>query len=327
MATTVNHLFDGQILGQDVAIDEARNDSYSESTGSCSYRKSYHLQTPTGITIATARLLFSTFLKAAGRLRYNGFPIKSFNISHNEEEDLDRFFEIELEYEGTVEEDTDFEQYKIPYELNETFETGGGTVHTTQAWFTDSNNTGETVYPVDEEDPGPSSFGGVIGWNGESAEGVDVIRPAFSFTLHKKVPAAEMTTEYRQLLCLTTGCVNDDTYCGFSAGNLLLESVSGSSSAEYKEEDIQIEEDNISWPPRVYYDLTFKFRGGLSFDDLSVAGITVSKKAHQYLWIYYEKEDDTAVGVTLDRPKSVIVNDVYPSADFTLLNIYGEQDQ
>ncbi len=42
--------------------------------------------------------------------------------------------------------------------------------------------------------------------------------------------------------------------------------------------------------------------------------------------MYYEKTDDTAVGVTLDQPKTVVVNDVYPSADFAVLNIYGEQD-
>lgn len=323
---TVNHLYTGTIDGVTFSIDENRNETYSESKNTCSYHKTYHLQSEQEINISIARNRFVYWIKLANRLTLHGYPITSFNISHGEEEDLDHFYTIELDYGGEAE-DLNYEEYKIPYHLQESFETGGGTAHISTAWATSASDIGETVYQVDAD--APSTFNGQIGWNGETAEGVDVIRPAFCFTLHKKVAAEDMTTAYRQTLCLLTGSVNDGAFCGFSAGNLLLESVSGSSSAEYKEEDVTTDpvSGEIVWPPRITYDLAFKFRGGIEFTNFYSGGIQIaSKKAHQYLWTYTERQDDSTAGVTLEYPRAVIVNDVYPPGDFTLLNIYGEQD-
>ena len=327
MSNEVNHLFDGFIEEYELSIDEKREESYSESEGSCSYTKTYHLHSINPISISEARALFTIWLKAAGRTRFHGYPIVSFNLSHADENDLDRLWDIELTYEGKAEDELDYEKYKVQYELQEQFSTGGGTAHITDCWSNDGG--GETVYPVSGVSNYPTTFNGRIGWNGESCDGVDVIRPAFSFSLHKKVAAEDMTTSYRQTLCLLTGSVNNDTYCGFSAGNLLLESVSGTSSAEYFEEDIQIDSitGDITWEPRVFYDLTFQFKGGMTFTNFDVSGATVAeKKAHQYVWVYTQKSDDSTVGVTLETPICAVVNDVYPEADFTQLNIYGEQD-
>lgn len=324
---TVTHLYTATIEGVKHYVDEVRSDTYTESAGSCTYRKQFDLQAELPITLNAARTFFALFFRVTNRLQHNGCPIVSLNISHSEEEDLDKLWTAEVEYRGETE-DANLEQYKIPYDLRESFETGGGTAHITQAWHTSAQQTGETVYSCDSTDSTiPTTFNGQIGWNGEEAQGCDVIKPAFSFTLHRRVTADEMTTAYRQTLCLLTGCVNDDVYCGFSAGNLLLESVSGTSSAEYKEEDIVIDGEDISWPYRLFYDLTFKFRGGIEYTNFDVGGATIaSKKAHQYMWVYSVRQDDSTAGVTLSYPKAVIVNDVYPSADFTLLNIYGEQN-
>ena len=39
------------------------------------------------------------------------------------------------------------------------------------------------------------------------------------------------------------------------------------------------------------------------------------------MWIYSKKQDDSVTGVTLEYPQSVVVNDVYDKADFSLLEL------
>lgn len=332
--TEENHLFEGTIANYNIFIDEQRNESFSESEGQVTYTKNYHLQTEEPVTISVAKSLFILWLKLAGRRRMFGYPISNCNVTHADENDLDVLWNCEVTYTGKSDEEEDYTKYQTPYTLNESFNTSGGTSHITDCqWISDGQNSyepGETVYQCNQSSPGPSTFNGRIGYNGETCDGCDIVTPSFSFQLHKKLTADEMTSAYRQTLARLTGCVNDDEYCGFTAGNLLLEGVSGTSSAEYREEDVQIDPvtGDVTWLPYITYDLTFSFKGGFEFTNFNVSGATVaSKKSFQYMWVYSIKTDDTTVGTTIEEPKCVIVNDVYPSGDFTLLNIYGEQDE
>ena len=164
--------------------------------------------------------------------------------------------------------------------------------------------------------------------NGETSEGVDVIRPAFSFTLQKKMTDAELNTvgedgySYKQRVVLLTGTVNDNVFKGWSAGCVLFEGCSASAAAEYHDEDaIPDGEGGYVIPPRVIHTITYKFKCNLTRNALPVAGITVRKEGFQYLWVYSKKQDDSVTGVTLEYPQTVVVNDVYEKTNFALLEL------
>ena len=316
-------------------VNERRTDSYDEGSNGQTFSMNYELQADESIDLDTARAMAVMFISAESLFTREGNPVSRFSIEHENEEDLDMQWAFSLEWSASSssgDNPTITPWPQIPYTENETWSTEGGTAHVTECvWGPDGNNgyqAGETVYQVDSNDPGPSTFNGKIGYNGETSEGVDVVRPAFSFTLQKKVPDSYLNTRgqdgytYKERIVLLTGTVNNAAFRGWSAGNVLFEGGSSSAAAEYHEEDAQPDgQGGYVIPPRIIHTITFKFKCNLSRDDLPVAGTTVDKEGFQYMWVYSKKQDDSTTGVTLEYPQTVVVNDVYEKTNFALLEL------
>ena len=316
-------------------VNERRTDSYDEGSNGQTFSMNYELQADESIDLDTARAMAVMFISAESLFTREGNPVSRFSIEHENEEDLDMQWAFSLEWSASSssgDNPTITPWPQIPYTENETWSTEGGTAHVTECvWGPDGNNgyqAGETVYQVDSNDPGPSTFNGKIGYNGETSEGVDVVRPAFSFTLQKKVPDSYLNTRgqdgytYKERIVLLTGTVNNAAFRGWSAGNVLFEGCSSSAAAEYHEEDAQPDgQGGYVIPPRIIHTITFKFKCNLSRDDLPVAGTTVDKEGFQYMWVYSKKQDDSTTGVTLEYPQTVVVNDVYEKTNFALLEL------
>ena len=321
-------------------VNEKRTDSYDENSNGQTFNMNYALQAETAVDLDTARAMASAFVGAQNLYSREGNPISRFSIEHDNEEDLDLYWSFALEWATPSSSSGGPSLSPWPreeYTENETWSTDGGTAHITEAVGGSGSGSGtqygETVTQVDPSDPGPTTFYGRIGWNGESAEGVDVVRPSYSFTLQKRLSDAELETAvagsadyfgsaltYRQLRVAMTGSVNSDAFRGWSAGNVLFEGVSSTPSVEYDDGNPQSDGSGGYIIPYVlYHTITFKFRCNFSRTGMPVAGASVNKEGFQYLWVYSKKQDDSVTGVTLEYPQTVVVNDVYDKLPFSLL--------
>lgn len=338
----VTNLYSSTYNNTAFLVNERRTDSYDEGSSGQTITMNYELQAAESIDLDTARAMARAFIMAKSLTSREGLPLSSFTLQHENEEDLDIQWAFTLEWSTPSGNDSGGQTpgvYHVPYEDDENWSTEGGTAHITDAVWSAGGSLGESVTQIDENDPGPSSFNGRIGWNGESAEGVDVIRPAFSFTLKKKIPDSQLDQEvigrlagicesefgevltYRKLLIAMTGCVNSQPFRGWSAGNVLFEGVSSTPSVEYDDDDAEFDAVNRRWyaNPIVTHNITFKFKCNFSAEIPVGANASVTKEGFQYLWIYSRKQDDSTTGVTLEYPQTAVVNDVYTKRDFALL--------
>lgn len=322
-------------------VNEKRTDSYSEGSSGQTITMNYALQASKAIDLDTARDMVADFVSNESLSTREGLPLSSFSLEHDNEEDLDLYWSFSLEWSAPSSDSGGSSGgiYHVPYDEDESWSTEGGTAHITDAVWKDNGNgsyvCGESVVQIDSNDSGPDTFNGRIGWNGETAEGVDVVRPAFSFSLKKKVTAAVLDTAvpgsgayfgmqndltYRQIIAALTGSVNASEFRGWSAGNVLFEGASSSTSVEY--DDGQAQTDPVTGRifvnPTVIHNITFKFKCMFG-STLHYGGQSIHKEGFQYLWIYSRKLDDSATGVTIEYPQTVVVNDVYHKANFALL--------
>ncbi|MBN2377068.1 MAG: hypothetical protein JXD22_11745 [Sedimentisphaerales bacterium] len=173
------------------------------------------------------------------------------------------------------------------------FDTTGGTKHITQ-----SLGTIGAYAPAGYTAP---DYGGAIGVNGEEVQGVDITVPAFKFSSHHIIENASANAlVYRNL----TGCVNNATFMGFAAGEVLFLGARG------------VEQQSPEWG------VDFHFAAGANATNLIVGDITVLEKyAWDYLWVRYETEEDVAAGSIVKRPVAAYTERVYPWANFGLLGI------
>lgn len=335
MKHTFTNQHEGTVSNTFYSVNEKRSDSYDEGSSGQTFTMNYTLQAAKAINLDTARAMVTEFVRTKNLSTREGLPLSTFTLEHDNENDLDRIWSFTLEWatpSGDDKDPTITPWPHVPYEENETWSTEGGTAHITECvWGSDGQGgftAGETVKQVDESDPGPITFNGKIGFNGETSEGVDVVRPTFSFTLQKKVTDTYLNTKgqdglsYKERLVLLTGTVNNAQFRGWSAGCVLFEGCSSSSSAEY--DDNSPTSDGAGGYvilPTVIHTITFKFKCNLTRNALPVAGTTVKKEGFQYMWVYSKKLDDSTTGVTLEYPQTVVVNDVYEKTDFALLEL------
>jgi hypothetical protein len=171
------------------------------------------------------------------------------------------------------------------------FSTQGKTEHITQ-----SLNT--TRYPGTADD-----HGGQVGVTKDGVEGVDITIPGLTWTETHIFPNADCDNAYLIALKALTGTVNDATFRGHSAGEVLFLGANGSRK---NAEQWQIE---------------FSFVAIPNASSLTVGTITgIDKKGHEYMWITWDKEESGGEFVK-SVPRAVYVEQVYPTSDFSGLNI------
>ena len=180
------------------------------------------------------------------------------------------------------------------------FDTGGGTFHLTQ-----SDSTVAYAPPMKV----PPATGGSIGYDGEHIQGVDITVPVYNFQETHYLPVATVTTGYKVGLADLTGKVNDGSFKGFAAGEVLFLGASGSRRNEEK------------WA------ITFRFARQPNETGIVVgAGLPaaeiisgIEKKGWQYLWVRYI--DDVKGARKIKKPIAAYVEDVYKEDSFGALGI------
>lgn len=176
------------------------------------------------------------------------------------------------------------------------FDTGGGTQHITQ-----SIQTVGRYAPAGKMAP---DFRGAIGVTHDSVEGVDITIPVYSFSETHYIAADQVTGAYKATLFALTGKVNNASFRGFAAGEVLFLGASGSKRGE---ED---------------WEITFRFAASPNATGLTVGEITgIAKKGWEYLWVRYADDVDDDAKVLVKRPIAVYVEQVYQYGDFSQLEI------
>lgn len=125
----------------------------------------------------------------------------------------------------------------------------------------------------------------------------------FSETWHKAV--ADVTQTYIRNLMSLYLCVNSSTFRNFAAGECLFLGASG-----------QLLPTGDLW--------AIDYRFGISINEtgLAVGGITgIDKKGWDYLWTYFEPDEDDAAKYVVRRPRAVYVEQVHEKKSFAPLGI------
>lgn len=177
-----------------------------------------------------------------------------------------------------------------------TFDTGGETTRITQSLTTVSSYA-----PAGETAP---DFQGAIGVSEDRVEGVDITVPTFQFSETHRFTDAQVTESYRLTLFNMTGTVNNATWRGFAAGEVLFLGAQGSKRG------------NDLWT------ITFRFSASPNVTGQTIGTIAgVAKNGWDYLWARYADFEDATAYALVKRPIAVYVERVYPRTDFSTLGI------
>jgi len=188
---------------------------------------------------------------------------------------------------------------KDPLEAGESslsFDTSGGTQHITQGLT--------TVHKYAPEGQEPPNFKGAIGVTHDNVEGVDIGLSVFKFSKTKVFTAEQVDQDYVLVLADMTYTVNDSSFMGFEAGELLFTGAVGSQRGDGN------------------WEIAFHFEASPNRTNLVVGDITgIAKKGWQYMWVYYEEVEDPIAKMLVRQPRAVYVEQVYYETDFTQLGL------
>lgn len=173
------------------------------------------------------------------------------------------------------------------------FDTTGGTQNITQ-----SLNTAR--YPA-----GAPDFQGGINYDGDKLNGVDIGIGALEFTEVHYKNLSQVDDDYRAVLASLTYGVNDDTFRGHAAGEVLFKGAIGQ----------KVYVDTVE-----RWQLSFKFAVSPNRSNFSIGSVTgISKLGWDYLWVLYS--DAISASVLIKQPVGVYVERIYSSVDFSELEI------
>ena len=220
---------------------------------------------------------------------FNGLALESVEIDERINENT---FKVIVQYQES--EDSEQASSVSEYDSVFSFDTGGGTLHLTQSRKTVGK------YPTDAPD-----FGGAIGYDGETVNGVDIIQPAANDTETHYFPDSKITTAYKKMLSLATGTVNLKSFRGYDPGEVLFLGAAGSKRSS-----------DALW------EVTFKFAISPNRKNFEVGDISVGMKfGWDYLWVRYADKVDDEAKTLVKKPVAVYIERVYQLADFSYLGI------
>jgi len=176
--------------------------------------------------------------------------------------------------------------------------TTGGTLR-----IVSSLETLDSYAPSGETAPDFKQAIGVTSEGGDP-EGVDIVVPASKFTCEFRHPLASCTVAFQALLETMTGTINDATFYGRPAGEVLFL--------------------GADWAVGTKADpsFTYHFVRMPNLSSQTIGDITgISKRGHDYLWVLFESEVDDAAKFLAKRPKAVYVERIYLETSFAALGI------
>ncbi|MFA6805226.1 MAG: hypothetical protein WCR17_04545 [Candidatus Methanomethylophilaceae archaeon] len=228
--------------------------------------------------------------------KHLGMRLTSISISERLDDDSWR---VRCSYDATVATSDDDGVSKPDYTVN--FDFSSTTKHISHSKRTTSK------YSADPEKPIAPDYEQAINYNDGRIEGVDIISPQMEFSETHYFYNSELTTKYRKTLATMIGRVNNDTFRGYSAGEVLFLGVSGSRAGQ---------------DPDDLWTLTFKFAVSPNEEGLTAGDIIgISKKGWEYSWQHMADVVDTVNNVTKKIPMYAYVEQVYDVDDFKKLGI------
>ena len=172
-------------------------------------------------------------------------------------------------------------------------------IGTEQTHITQSKST--TAYPTGAA----PDLGGAIGVNGRAIDGVDILTPTLQRSFTYYFAPSSITNILIGKWFAAVGTVNNDSFYGGAAGEVLCTGISGS----WRDDEDQAA-------------ITFRFAYSPNETGLSVGSLTgIAKNGWQHLWVQYEEVEDATVDKLVPRPKYAFVETVYDSTDFAELGI------
>jgi len=176
-------------------------------------------------------------------------------------------------------------------------------------------NSLETVAsygPPDPQDPEatltPPNLGNQINVSGtgveRKVEGVDGQFPVTKLVGTFKAPNLVVTDTFRDNLENLVGTVCDSTFRNKVAGEVRFDGFT----------DRQVFGQNFG------YELTTRFSVRKNVTGLTIGDITgIDKDGWDYLWTYYERDEDGAAKTTILKPRAVYIERIFPRADWSAM--------
>jgi len=135
-------------------------------------------------------------------------------------------------------------------------------------------------------------------------QGVDIVVPALKFSLSYRQPLAVITDAYVRTLEVMTGTVNNGTFRGRAAGEVLFAGADGSQGTN-------------SDPTIDYQFIRLPNIANQTIGDI----VNIAKKGHEYLWVLFQERDDGSGKYVAKQPLAVYIERVYLETDFSALAI------
>jgi hypothetical protein len=174
------------------------------------------------------------------------------------------------------------------------FDTSGGTATMKQALDVSEKHSSLATTPDMEKG---------INWDGEQFNGVDIVVSNIVEGRSHTVRKNRFTTDYKRKLAELTGTVNNASFKGWNAGEVLFLGASASDT----DDD--------------YVEINFKFAISPNETNLSYADFTINnKKGWEYVWAYYDQKNEENKPV-LPKAIAVYVCKTYKEEDFSQLGI------
>lgn len=147
-------------------------------------------------------------------------------------------------------------------------------------------------------------FGNLINVTDDGVEGVDIVVPGWRETITRYLDNATVTGgSFKATIYGLTGKVNDDTFLGFEAGEVLFLGVDAS----------QRDSDGV-------WEITYEFEARPNRTGIEVSDIPAfDQEGWHYAWFRTMPADEGA-GITR-KPSHVYVERVYESGDFSALGV------
>ncbi len=176
------------------------------------------------------------------------------------------------------------------------FELGGGTsrILVSKA-VVNGYKVGGTYTPLDAS----------IGATADGVEGCDVFLPSYSWSEIWRFNPADADATYRnKVKALLAAPVNNATFRGYPAGEVLFMGASGSQTGQNETE------------------VTFKFAQSPNVTGLTVGGITgITKAGWDFLDQRFQEALDATTNLLIRTLQFVIIHRVYDAGDYSTLNI------
>ncbi len=239
---------------------------------------------------------------------YDGLPMQSVQIEPISEE----FWDASVRYADSSSPSSSSGGTPDPgsNEYTYSFDTMGGTQHITQSLGTVGSYADSSI-------PSAPDFHGAIGvsnTNGNAeVQGVDVTVPIYNFSETHYLTVEQVTPEYKGTLFQLTGKVNNAAFRGLAAGECLF---LGASGTLHGTEFTDGTSGGGDW------EITYRFAASPNKTGITIGSITgIAKKGWEYLWVRYADVEDMNAMAMVKRPVAAYVEQVYESADFSLLDI------